>query len=191
MAAKIIYTERDGITVPYPPLFDHIRQNHGYFETRGKPENVDLIPEVQHSEALRQLLINVASPRSAISSLGCDIGEARFPTRRLSSRYEAGGYVQFCPNDVDEQGYLVLRPLAKIIEKILTEEAGVNNWRVELSLTPVALKFDSDLFLRSVWVWFHAISSTGKGALKSREKLISALHKAVTVFHDERSGLTL
>ena len=188
MAAKVYYTDKDGITVPYPPLFDDIRRNHGYVETRAAPENVALIPETQQSEALRQLLVDVASTQSAIASLGCDLGEARFPKRRLSSRCEAGGYVQFLPIEEDEQGYFVLRPLAKTIEKIVTECAGADIWEIELALTPVVLKFGTEQLSRSVWVWFHAAASSRKGALSSRERLICAIHAAVTAFHSDREA---
>jgi hypothetical protein len=183
MPAKIVLTEKDGITVPYPPLFDEIRHNHGYVETRGTPENVDLIPETRRSEALRQLLLDVASTQSAIASLGCDLGESRHPKRRLSFRWQAGGYIQFLPIKEDDQGDLVLKPLAKAIDKMVSACAGTDNWEVELALTPVLLKFGNEVFSRTVWVWFHAISSSHAGALNSRERLIGAVREAVLVFH--------
>jgi hypothetical protein len=183
MPVKVTYSEKDGITVPYLPLFDHMRRNHGYVETRGKPENVELIPETGQSEALRLLLYDVASTQSVIASLGCDLGEGRFPKRQLSSSWQAGGYVQFLPIEEDDQGYRVLRPLAKTIERVLTDRAGGDNWEVELALTPVLLKFETEQHSRTVWVWFHALASSRTAALSSRERLIGAVREAVAVFH--------
>jgi hypothetical protein len=30
--------DEKGMTVPYPPLFDDMRKNHGFIDTRGRPE---------------------------------------------------------------------------------------------------------------------------------------------------------
>ena len=186
MPAKITYIKKDGNTVPYPALFDEIRQNHGYVETRGKPENVDLIPETQRSDALRALLYDVASDRSAIASLGCDLGEKRFRKRRLSLRWQAGGYIQFLPNEDDEQGHAVLRPLTKTIDRIVAERAEEDSWEVDLALVPVRLLFDEEQYAQSVEVWFHAMASTKENAIASRERLIQAVTGAVVVFHRNR-----
>jgi hypothetical protein len=32
----------EGMTVPYPPLFDDVRKNHGFVDLRGRP---DLVPK--------------------------------------------------------------------------------------------------------------------------------------------------
>lgn len=183
MPATITYCEKDGNTVPYPPLFDEIRRNHGYIETRGQPDNVDLIPEAQRSTALRELLLALASKHSAVASLGCDLGEGRFPKRRLSSRWQAGGYVQLLPHENDEDCFAVLRNLAKTIDQIVTAHALQDNWVVELKLTPVRLLFEGEQFARSVEVWFHALASSREKAILSRERLIRSVHEAVTVFH--------
>lgn len=116
MPAKITYSENDGNTVPYPPHFDELQKNHGYFKTRGHPENVDLIPETQRSTALRNLLLDLASELSVVTSLRCDLGEHRLPKRHISSRWQAGGYVQLLPKRLDEEGHAILRSLAKTID---------------------------------------------------------------------------
>lgn len=87
MVARITYCTAPGNTVPYPPLFDSIRQNHGFVDTDGHPERIDLIPEACQSDTLRLLLLDLASPTSGFISLGCDLGESKRSERRLSSRW--------------------------------------------------------------------------------------------------------
>ena len=104
VGARVTYCTAPGNTVPYPPLFDTIRQNHGFIDTDGHPENVDQIPEVAWSAALRSLLLDLASPSSDFISLGCDLGEGKKPKRRMSTRWVAGGYVQIMVRAREEQG---------------------------------------------------------------------------------------
>jgi hypothetical protein len=182
MSAIVSYIEKDGNTVPYAPIFDDIRQNHGYIETRDQPENVDIIPEASRSDALRGLLLDCASRGSAVATLGCDLGEHRFPKKQLSSRWLAGGYVQLLPTEKDEDGHSVLRPIAKTIERIVTERVEQDNWELELALTPVRLVFGEEQYVRSVEVWFHAMASSRGKAIASRERLILTVHEAIRVF---------
>lgn len=182
MPAKVSYSTIRGNTVPYPPLFDEIRRNHGYIETRGKPENIALIPEAEMSEALNLLLLDIAEDASAIASLGCDLGDKRLPKTQLSKRWTAGGYVQIVAKEDDEQGETVLRPLARNIHRLVEDVAAARHWEIEFSLCPVLLKFADEEETRSIWMWFHANASTRAKALQSREELLLVVRDAVGEF---------
>ncbi len=179
MGARITYCTAPGNTVPYPPIFDNIRQNHGFVDTDGHPEIIDQVPEASQSDSLRSLLLDLASPASVFISLGCDLGEGKKPERRLSTRWVAGGYVQIIARDRNQQGVPALQPLAKTIEKHLKQESGDDNWEAELALVPVLLANENDVILQSIWACFHARASTLERARGSRERLLIALRDAL------------
>ena len=179
VGARVTYCTAPGNTVPYPPLFDAIRQNHGFVDTDGHPERIDEIPEVVWSDSLRSLLLDLASPASDFISLGCDMGEDKKPKRRLSTRSVAGGYVQIMARDREQQGVPALQPLAKTIEAHLKQESGNDNWEAELALVPVVLANENEVMLQSIWVWFHARASTLERARSSRERLLIAFRHAL------------
>ena len=70
MALTISYVIERGNTVPYPPLFDDMRRNHGFVDLRDRPELVDTIPEAIESPALRNLLIEMANQNSGLMTVG-------------------------------------------------------------------------------------------------------------------------
>jgi hypothetical protein len=55
-----LYGKANGNTVPYPPLFDAIRKNHGFVDTRGRIDRIADIPEAQLSVALAEILRSLA-----------------------------------------------------------------------------------------------------------------------------------
>ena len=179
MGARVTYRTARGNTVPYPPLFDEIRQNYGFVDTDGHPERIDEIPEIVRSASLRSLLLDLASPTSDFISLGCDLGESKNLDRRLSTRWVAGGYVQIMARDREQQGVPVLQPLAKSIEARIKEESGKDNWEADLALAPVVLASEGEVMLQSVWTWFHARAATLELARSSRERLLIALRDAL------------
>lgn len=179
VGARVTYCTAPGNTVPYPPLFDEIRRNHGFVDTDGHPERIDEIPEVVWSESLRALLLDLASPGSDYISLGCDLGEDKKPERRLSTRWVAGGYVQIMARDREHQGVPALQQLAKTIEARLNQESGKDNWEADLALVPVVLANENDVMLQSIWAWFHARASTLERARGSRERLLIAFRDAL------------
>ena len=69
--------DEEANTVPYPALFDKIRKNNGFVDVRGRPDLARKIVESAHSPALRALLVELAMPRSALWTLGCDLGETQ------------------------------------------------------------------------------------------------------------------
>ena len=179
MGARVTYCTAPGNTVPYPPLFDEIRQNHGFVDTDGHPERIEEIPEATWSYSLRSLLLDLASPTSDFISLGCDLGESKKPGRRLSARWVAGGYLQIMARDREQQGVPALQPLAKTIEARLNQDSGNDNWEAELALVPVRLANENDVMLQSIWAWFYARASTLERARSSRERLLIAFRDAL------------
>jgi hypothetical protein len=83
--------DQEGMTVPYPPLFDNIRKNHGFVDIRGRPDFASEIAEGAGSSAMQALLIALAQPGSKLFTIGCDIGAKRVDG---DIPYTAGGYIQ-------------------------------------------------------------------------------------------------
>ena len=48
--------EKEGMTVPYPQLFNDIGRNHGFVDLRGRPDLAIEIPEGSQSPATANLL---------------------------------------------------------------------------------------------------------------------------------------
>jgi hypothetical protein len=171
--------DEEGMTVPYPRLFDPIRSNHGYVDVRGRPELAAEIAETSNSSAMKTLLIRLAQPGAKIFTIGCDLG-TEFQ-KEDARPHVAGGYIQIMnatyakcsPEDY-------ARYAAGVAEKLREASRG-NDWQVHFVLKPVAFKLDgfSDM-TGSLWIWFHAYANTAKRALSSRETLISELGRALT-----------
>lgn len=183
MAVQIVYSSGGrGNTVPYPPLEDEIRRNHGYVDLRGKPEAVAAIPEAQLSPALTDLLIALAQPQSASVSLGCDIGEHTDPASQLQTRRRAGGYVQVADARMKDAASDFLKRGAAHIEARLRAEVGNDRWSVRFDLSRVAYEFGDRVEAHSFWIWFDAKASTIDKARLSRERLLLAITAAVETF---------
>jgi len=84
--------DEKGMTVPYPPLFDDVRKNHGFVDIRGRPEFVSRIAESLNSLAMRKLLVELAQPNARIFWVGCDLGASLLTEKKLP--HTAGGYIQ-------------------------------------------------------------------------------------------------
>lgn len=181
MAARIRYSTADGNTVPYPPLFDDIRRNHGFVDTRGRPDQIAEIPEARESIGLTTLLRTLAAPDAQLISLGCDLGQHEETKSRIEMRRVAGGYVQVvCAGSLEPTDEInFLRSVGKAIEHELKARAGSDRWEVNLQLSPVFLKFGDEMELQSIWIWFYAKASTFDRALASRERLLQALDSII------------
>ena len=87
-----IETETEGVTIPYAPVFDGVRMNRGFVDTRGRPDLAERISECTQSSAMKNLLLRVAQPGSKIFSVGCDLGSKSITEEGLPP-YTAGGYI--------------------------------------------------------------------------------------------------
>lgn len=182
MAAKITYTvDKKGNTVPYPPLFDSIRQNHGFMDTRGRPELVAAIPEVRDSLALTSLLMTLAAPSSPLSSVGCDLGQSESRNSRFETRRAAGGYVQIIVTQryEREKELSYLQKVAKSVQQKLVDSGGTDRWEINLCLAPTVLKFEGEAESQSIWIWFNSKASTYDRARASRERLLNVIRDAI------------
>jgi hypothetical protein len=61
--------EQEGMTIPYPPLFDKVRCNHGFIDLRGRPDLAAEIPEGSQSPALKALLVALSKPDSDLTPI--------------------------------------------------------------------------------------------------------------------------
>lgn len=182
MSVRIRYGTARGNTVPYPPLFDDIRRNHGFIDTRGRPDLIAGIPEARESVALAALLTRLALPSSCLVSLGCDLGQHDEPKARLEARRVAGGYVQVIARRDQDHEFELLQSVATAIEHGLMVSAGTDRWEVDLQLAPVVCKIEEEVETQSVWIWFFARASTSDKASSSRERLIQAIARIIATF---------
>ena len=176
--------EKEGITVPYPPLFNDIRHNHGFVDLRGRPDLAIEIPEGSQSPALKAILVELSEPDSPLFTLGCDLGTHEEPWRKESARYVAGGYVQLMCASYSDRSSKDYTTFGYAIAQVLGEKAQDYNWFVRFVLKLVVLSLDDfSGTAPSLWIWFYAIADTPEAALASREGLIGELHDALV---DER-----
>lgn len=181
MGIKVSYPVENGNTIPYPPLFDEIRCNHGFVDLRGRPELVDRIPEINASPALRGLLTDLADARSLFMTLGCDLGEHTERDRPLDRRRIAGGYIQFAQlplGPLDKNGLL---SLCRGMEAQLGADVGDLRWELKFAVCPTNFTFDKLLSTHTLRLWFFAAASTATKARASREQLLLSLQIAIRV----------
>ena len=179
-----IEMDEEGMTVPYQPLFDSIRRNHGFVDLRGQPELVANIMESSESPAMKRLLVRLARPEAKIFSVGCDVGK-KFVADEDPPCHTAGGYIQIMDVDYVQRSPQDYERYAEVVAKILERGSDGHEWHVNFVLTSVKFKLDdfSDM-TGSLWIWFHAFSDTEERAVKSREALIAELGQCLI---DERN----
>jgi hypothetical protein len=176
--------EKEGMTVPYPPLSNDIRCNHGFVDLRGRPDLAIEIPEGSQSPALKAILVELSEPDSHLFTLGCDLGTHEEPWRVESARHVAGGYVQLMCASYSDRSPEDYTTFGYAIAQVLGEKAQDYNWFVRFVLKLVVLSLeDFSGAAPSLWIWFYAIAETPEAALASRESLIGELHRALV---DER-----
>lgn len=167
------------MTVPYPSLFDDIRNNHGFVDLRGHPDLASAIPEALQSTALKGLLTELAHSSSPLLTLGCDLGTHEEKKRNV--RFVAGGYFQLLSASYMDREPEDYRILARAIAKFTRIRASNYKWSLRFVLTFVDLKLDHcNELIPSLWTWFFATSNAPEEALASREILIETLHSALT-----------
>jgi hypothetical protein len=188
MPLKVSYPVERGNTVPYPPLFDHIRSNHGFVDLRGRPDLAEAIPELADSPALKALVLDLTQSASQFMTMGCDLGEGFLKGRQLDRRWTAGGYVQVARLPLVPVEHSVLLEMAQGCERCLKDAVGGSRWEVAFGLcrTQLAFEPEADVEVFTLWIWVHAFSSTAEKARASREGAIMALHAGLR----QSAGLT-
>lgn len=170
------YEEQEGNTVPYPPLSDTIRNNHGFRDLRGQPDLALQIQETIQSKALRNLLTELARDDSTFFTIGCDLGTHEDPDRPPNERYVAGGYVQILDRDYSERSANDYLMLSHSIEYELEKLSEEHNWFMRFVHIPVRFNLDDfGQIIPSLWIWFYAAAISPEFALQSREFLIDQI----------------
>lgn len=166
---------QEGMTVPYPPLFDNIRSNEGFVDTRGRPELAASIPECSRSPAMKELLVLLAQPKAKIFSVGCDVG-GKFVTDDGDPYHTAGGYVQVMSESYPRQSPEEYSRFGEDVAYLLETHSCDHEWRLHLEIKPVQFNLDEfNSMTGSLWIWFHAYGYTERDAVTEREECISCL----------------
>lgn len=178
MPLKVSHPLERGNTVPYPPLFDDVRRNHGFVDLRGRPDLVDGIPELAESPALKALVLDLAQPGSGLMTMGCDLGQHVFKRRKPDRRWTAGGYVQVARLPLGPVGHHALFEITKVCERHLEAAVQSERWEAYFCLCQTHLAFqpEAKIEVMTLWIWLHAFSATAEAALASREVAFAALH---------------
>lgn len=170
------YDEEEGITVPYPSVFDNVRKNHGFVDLRGRPDLAASIKESAQSKALQGILIKLAQKNAPFFTLGCDLGVHEEEGRDLSSCHIAGGYLQIMDRDYSDRLPNDYLTLAYAITQELEDKAAAYNWIIRFVHKSVMFNLDDfSNIASSLWIWFYAAAATPKHAIELREILIHSL----------------
>src|SRR6185295_3717734 len=86
------------LVLPYVRNFEEGRTNHGFQDSRGRPELIDEIAEAGTSPALKALLRALAQPTCKYFSIGCDL--RIWPPSEQSDLFQAAGYIQLLSADL-------------------------------------------------------------------------------------------
>ena len=185
----IDFEQQEGITVPYPPLFDSVRNNHGFIDLRGRSDLAAKVSEGSGSNALRDLLVKLSERGSPFFTVGCDLGSHEEPESDENTRCVAGGYIQLmhcCYANRSREDYY---SFGDIMARALEEVSQDYSWVVRFVLTFVAFNLDNFSSLTpSLWIWFYAAGHSPEAALASREVFISRFRETLA---DEQLSLLL
>lgn len=176
MALEVEHGMTDGISVPYAPIFDEVRVNRGFIDTRGKPEVAAKIAETATSPELRRLLVELAS-EGRLFSIGCDLGQHVDFERKSIRRCVAGGYIQVAFMNYSSASTSEYDGLANAIERVVRSMSDRSSWSLRLMGCFFDFRFPNEPLARapSLWIWFYARAKRERQAVQEREALIRAL----------------
>lgn len=172
--------EETVLVLPYVRNFEEGRTNHGFRDTRGRPELVDEIAEAGISPALKELLRSLAQPTSKFFSIGCDL--RTWPPTAPDDSYQAAGYVQLLSSDLAREAIHRRRQMlfGRALEAHLDSRVGGDEWVVRFA---VAMVGAADLGgPEQVWspvIEFSALGETEAEANASAERAMLALRDFV------------
>ena len=170
----------DGAIIPYRAFKRGAQTNHGFADTRGRPDLAAWIAEGAGSAALRGLLVLAASPESAVFTAGCDLGAHRDGAAPPDRAFVAGGYVQFLRRDYTETSIAAWKSWSDAAAGAVAAQCGRAHWQVEFMLKEAHLTLDGFSGLtQSVLVNFWAMAASPSLAEASRERLIAAVSAGV------------
>ena len=164
------------LILPYVRNFEEGRTNHGFRDTRGRPELVDEIAETGVSPALKELLRTLAQPTSKYFSIGCDL--RTWPPSEQSDLFQAAGYVQLLSADLAREAIHRRRQMlfGRALEAHLDRRVGEDDWVVRFAVAMVnAGDLDGPEQAWSPVIEFAALAETAAEADASAERLMLAL----------------
>ena len=168
------------LVLPYVRDFEEGRTNHGFRDTRGRPELIDEIAEAGMSPALKELLRALAQPASRYFSIGCDL--RTWPPSEQSDLYQAAGYIQLLSADLAREAVHRRRQMlfGRALEAHLDQAVGDDEWVVRFAVAMVnAAELDGPEQAWSPVIEFAALGETEAEATASGERLILALRDFV------------
>ena len=168
------------LVLPYVRNFEEGRTNHGFRDTRGRPELIDKIAEAGTSPALKELLRALAQPTSRYFSIGCDL--RTWPPAVVGELYQAAGYVQLLSADLAHEAIHRRRQMlfGLALEAHLDRLAGDEDWVVRFAVAMVgAAELGGPEQVWSPVIEFSALAETEAEANESAERLMRALRDFV------------
>lgn len=180
MPLTISRTFSEGTTVPYAPIFDNVRRNHGFTDLRGRPDLAEKVFEGASSIRLRELLVRLARERSYFS-LGCDLGIHIEEENPPASRKVSGGYIQLAAMSYAKASTTQYDEFCDAFGDELEPYAGKRRWAIRLEGRYVQFNLSSELAVKapSIWIWFFAAERTHEKSNQSREELLNAIGEAL------------
>jgi hypothetical protein len=177
------------LVLPYVRNFEEGRTNHGFRDTRGRPELIDEIAEAGTSPALKELLRSLAQPASRYFSIGCDL--RTWPPSEPVNAYQAAGYVQLLSSDLDREAIHRRRQMlfGRGLEAHLDSHVGGDDWVVRFAVAMVgAAELGGPEQVWSPVIEFSALGETAVEANASAERLMLALRDFVAPAAALQSG---
>lgn len=168
------------LVLPYVQNFEEGRTNHGFRDTRGRPELIDEIAEAGISPALKELLRSLAQPASRYFSIGCDL--RTWPPAESGDAYQAAGYVQLLSSDLAHEAIHRRRQMlfGRALEAHLDSYVGDDEWVVRFAVAIVgAAELGGPEQVWSPVIEFSALAESEAEANASAERLMRALRDFV------------
>jgi len=181
--------DETALVLPYVRNFEEGRTNHGFRDTRGRPELIDEIAEAGTSPALKELLRSLAQPASRYFSIGCDL--RTWPPAEPDDPYQAAGYVQLLSADLAREAIHRRRQMlfGRGLEAHLDSHVGGDDWVVRFAVAMVgAAELGGPEQVWSPVIEFSALGETAVEANASAERLMLALRDFVAPAAALQSG---
>lgn len=168
------------LVLPYVRNFEDGRSNHGFQDTRGRPELIDAIVEAGVSPALKGLLRALAQPGCKYFSIGCDL--RTWPPAEAGDLFQAAGYVQLLSADLAQDAIHRRRQmlLGRALETHLDTHVGEDEWVVRFAVAQVdAADLGGPELVWSPVIEFSALGESPAAAEASAERLLRTLRDLV------------
>lgn len=168
------------LVLPYERNVEDGRSNHGFRDTRGRPDLIDAIVEAGSSPALKELLRALAQPAAKYFSIGCDL--RTWPPAEEGDLFQAAGYIQLLSADLAQDAIHRRRQmmLGRALEAHLDAMVGDAEWVVRFAVAQVdTADLGGPELVWSPVIEFSALGETAAEAEASAERLLKTLRELV------------